>query len=99
MTATNSSTSAHNIILGEELYLECSYVGVPAPTVFWSHNDIELRDGVGDVIINLGYDTISIQIDAVEHTNGGNYTCRANNNLGTDEKSYSVRIVVGKSSP
>ena len=95
MTTYNSPS--HKVLLGEELYLQCNFVGVPAPTVLWFHNEMLLSDGVEDVTINLGDDTISIFIGAMKHTSGGTYTCRANNSLGTDQESYSVRIVVGKS--
>ena len=96
-----SNTSTHNAILGEELQLQCGFVGVPAPSVVWFHNDLLLSDRIDDnVIINnyLGDGIISIQllIHSVESTNGGIYTCRANNTLGIDQESYSVRVVVGK---
>ena len=65
--------------------------------MLWFHNEMLLSDGVEDTIINLGDDTISILIGVVKRTSGGTYTCRANNSLGTDQESYSVRIVVGKS--
>ena len=95
MTALNSST--HNVVLGEELHLQCSLVGVPAPSVFWFHNDELLSDGVNGVIINnLANDRISMMISSGGRTGGGTYACRANNTLGTDQESYTVRIVQGK---
>ena len=100
MIASNIST--HNAILGEELQLQCGFVGVPAPSVVWVHNDLLLSDRIDDNIIDivnnyLGDGLISILlIRSVETTNGGIYTCRANNTLGIDQESYSVRVVVGK---
>ena len=82
---------------GEELRLQCSYVGVPSPSVQWFHDDTSLGDGVNGVCIDTGINITSILIHSVERTSGGNYTCRANNTLGTDQVSYSVRIS-GKSS-
>ena len=99
MIASNISTL--NAILGEELQLQCGFVGVPAPSVVWFHNDLLLSDRIDDNIdiVNnyLGDGLISILlIRSVETTNGGIYTCRANNTLGIDQESYSVRVVVGK---
>ena len=96
VTALNSST--HNVVLAEELRLQCSLVGVPAPSVFWFHNDEPLSDRVNGVIINnnLANDRISTMIRSGGRKSGGTYACRANNTLGTDQKSYTVRIVPGK---
>ena len=95
-----SNTSTHNAVLGEELQLHCGSVGVPAPSTVWFHNDLLLGDRIDDNIIisnYLGDGIISILlIRSVESTNGGIYTCRANNTLGTDQESYTVRVVVGK---
>ena len=78
---------------GEELHLQCNYVGVPAPSIEWFHNGVLLRNGVDGVSINTGDNISSILIVAVQHSDGGTYTCRANNNLGTDQLSYSVMIL------
>ena len=91
VTASNSSSL--RIVLGEELHLQCSYVGVPAPIVLWFHGNIMLRDGVDGVSINTGDNVISILIGSVEHTSMGAYTCRANNTLGINQQSYSVMIL------
>ena len=90
--ASNSST--HDIILGEMLYLQCSYDGVPAPIVQWLHNNVLLMDGVNGTTINLNHNMTSILKDEVEHTSGGTYTCRASNSVGTDQKSYSITISI-----
>ena len=94
VTASNSSSLG--IVLGEELHLQCSYVGVPAPIAQWFRDGIILSDGVNGVSINTGDNVISILIGSVERTNMGTYTCRANNTLGVDQQSYSV-MILGKS--
>jgi hypothetical protein len=88
-----SNSSSHNIILGEIMYLQCSYTGVPAPIVQWFHNDVLLMDGVNGTIINVNHNTTSIVKDEVDRTSGGTYTCRASNSVGTDQKSYSIILV------
>ena len=89
-----SNSSSHEIMIGEMLYLQCSYSGIPAPMVQWFHNnDILLMDGVSGIMINTNHNTISILKDEVERTSGGTYTCRATSPVGIDQKSYSIRIM------
>lgn len=90
---TTSNSSSRIIALGEELHLQCVYVGVPAPSVFWFHNDVVLMDGIAGVSVSLGGSIISILIRAVEHLSGGIYMCRANNTVGIDQDFYSVSIL------
>ena len=80
-------------MLGEELRLQFNYVGVPAPSIQWFHNGVLLRNGVDGVSVNTDDNFSGILIHAVEPTDGGTYTCRANNSLGTDQESYSVAIL------
>ena len=87
-----SNSSSHDIILGEMLYLQCSYKGIPAPIMHWFHNNLQLMDGVNGIITNMDHIT-SILKDEVERTSGGTYTCRATNSVGIDQVSYSVRIL------
>ncbi len=91
--ASNSS-SRNIIILGEMLYLQCSFSGFPIPIVQWFHNNVLLMDGVNGTIINVNQNTTSIMIVEVDRTSGGTYTCRARNSIGTDQKSYSILIVL-----
>ena len=95
MTALNDTANPHAIIVGEELRFRCSYVGVPVPTVVWLQDDAMLANGVGGVVITGGApgdNEITLVISAVEPTNRGMYTCRANNTLGMDEEQYSVIV-------
>ena len=59
----------------------------------WFHDDVLLSDGVDGISINMGDSFSSIVIGEVERMSGGNYTCRANNTVGTDQESYSVTIL------
>ena len=97
ITAFNSSSPRLRIMLGEELHLECNYTGVPAPNIQWSHDGVLLKNGVDNasIFINTGVNFSRIVIVEVDHSDGGTYTCRANNSLGTDQESYSV--ILGKS--
>ena len=83
----------------KELRLHCGYAGVPTPTVQWFHNNSLLTSGSGGVIITDGvvgdsnnYFT-SVEIKLVNCANIGNYTCWANNSLGSDEANYTVQIL------
>ena len=95
MTALNDTANPHAIIMGQELRFRCSYVGVPVPTVVWLQDGVMLTNGVGGVVITGGApgdNEITLVISAVEPTNRGMYTCRANNTLGMDEEQYSVIV-------
>ena len=95
MTALNNTVMHHEIIVGEELHLCCSYVDVPMPTVIWLQGDAMLTNGGGGVVITGGApgdNEITLVISAVEPTNRGTYTCRANNTVGMDEEQYSVIV-------
>ena len=93
----SSNSSSVRVVLREDLLLQCSYFGVPVPSVKWFYNDVLLRNGVNGVSINTDNNISSILISAVERTSGGTYTCRANNTLGIDEMSYTVTVMIGKS--
>ena len=57
-----------------------------------------LSDGFDSVSIITDDNVTSIVIDAVNITSSGAYTCRASNVLGTDEQTYSIRVLsLGKS--
>ena len=95
MTALNDTVMRHEIIVGQELRLRCSYVGVPMPTVVWIQDDLMLTNGEDGVVITGGApgdSEITLVISAVEPTNSGMYTCRATNALGMDEEQYSVIV-------
>ena len=83
-------------MLGEILYLQCSYdgSGVPTPIVQWFHNNVLLMDGVNGITINMNHNITSILKHEVEPMSEGTYTCRANNSIGNDQKSYSVTVTI-----
>ena len=97
VTARNDTETPHRIILGEELRLSCGYVGVPGPTVqFFQNDSMLLMNGMNGVIIIGGTPSdneITLVIGSVGWMSGGIYTCRASNNVGTDEVVYSVTIL------
>jgi hypothetical protein len=91
----NSSTTY--VYPGQELRLQCGYIGVPAPTIQWYHNNSLLINGSGGVSITGGGgtsdDRSSAVIARVDQTSGGVYTCQANNSLGLSEVNYTVNIL------
>ena len=90
VTAFNSSSL--RIVAGEELRLQCNYAGVPAPSIQWFHNGVLLRNGVDGVSVNTDDNFSGVLIDAVDHSDGGTYTCRANS-IGINQELYSVAIL------
>ena len=84
------------VYTGQELCLQCGYVGVPAPTIQWFHNNSLLMNGSGGISITggaTGDDYSSIVIAWVDQTSGGVYMCRANNALGSSEVNYTVHVL------
>ena len=101
MTALNDTAVPYRIILGEELRLGCSYVGVPNPTVVWLRDDVMLMNGADGVTIiggGPGDNEITLVISSVVRESMGTYTCRANNTIGMDiigmdQRQFSVTIL------
>ena len=94
---TPTNVSSHQVFLGAELHLICTYVGVPVPHLQWLHNNSILTSQAGVTILGdqQGNTTSSVVIAVVTRDSGGTYTCRANNSLGNDEFAYTV-LIVGK---
>ena len=93
VTAINDTAVPHRIILGGELRLGCSYVGVPNPTVVWLQDDVMLTDDSDGVTIMTGDSDTTLVISSVVRQSMGTYTCRATNTLGVDQRRFSVTIL------
>ena len=74
-----------------ELVLECRVRGQPLPSITWLKDDIVLRGGrykqsfVGDGICRL-------QIADPDVSDSGEYSCRADNDLRTDQIRHVVHF-------
>ena len=70
----------------------CSVSGIPAPTVTWYHNNVELSAG-GVISISrpsLGTSVLRISRLAVSHT--GMYQCMASNVVGRAQASRALQV-------
>lgn len=72
----------------QDLQLPCKKVGVPDPMGSWRLRGRTLETGGRKQLNPDG----SLTIRDVQSTDEGNYTCKVENNLGTDEISYFVRV-------
>ena len=97
------NTSLNNIVYtGQELHLQCGYVGVPAPTIQWFHNNSLLTSGSGGVSITggeAGDNSSSIVVARVDQSSGGIYTCLANNPLGSSMVNYTIHVLSKYNTP
>ena len=87
-----SNTSSNEILLGERLYLQCGYIGVPTPSLQWQHNGTVLNNGSNSVRIISNRSFTSIMVDAVTLNGGGTYTCWVTNVLGSGSYNYTVAV-------
>lgn len=94
---TPVNSSINYVLAGQELHLQCGYVGVPAPIIQWFQNKSLLTNGSGGVSITggaaAGDSYSSMVIARVDRMSGGTYTCQANNTLGSSEVNYTVHIL------
>ena len=71
--------SDQSVLEGESASLSCRASGVPAPTVTWLRNDLELPV---DVRLNVD-DGGTLQLTELRRTDSGVYRCVAANSLGS----------------
>ncbi|XP_059483764.1 cell adhesion molecule Dscam2 [Neocloeon triangulifer] len=79
----------------QDLQLPCKRVGVPSPQGSWRLRGRTLETGGRKQINKDG----SLTIRDVQSTDEGNYTCKVENTLGTDEISYLVKVRVPPEPP
>ena len=87
-TVTPDNSSTHVLILRQMIRLLCYYTGVPAPSLQWYHNGINIGSSrPGD-----GRNFTIYDVYMYDGTQRGTYTCRVTNSFGYAEASYSVRL-------
>ena len=64
--------------------IQCTFEGLPTPTVVWSHDGTMLTDGSNDITIATDdTSTSKLTITTVAADDSGSYTCMVSNLLGT----------------
>ena len=83
---------------GSTTTITCEAIGYPPPTVAWSRTNGMLSDrvSVGDSISvpteygNVTRVSVNLTITNIFREDGGDYTCTANNSIGSDTKIITV---------
>lgn len=91
-TATITTDPMVIIPRGENHTIQCTYEGIPAPSITWTLNGNMLSDGVDRVTITTSAGTSSSAIAMVTSDNAGTYTCTASNLLGTSMDSSQLTV-------
>ena len=63
--------------------IQCTFEGLPTPTVEWSHDGNMLTDGSNDITIATGDSSSTLTITTLTADDSGSYTCMVSNLLGT----------------
>ena len=70
--------------------IQCTFEGVPTPTVVWSRDGTMLTDGSTDITIATGDSSSTLTI--ITLTASGSYTCMVSNLLGTVTASSTLQV-------
>ena len=94
VTTTNGSIETFNV--NSTLTLWCGFVGIPYPSLEWTHNGLPLSNSNNSITItntsNMSSHTSILEWKTVPILAAGTFTCVATNNLGSDNTSITVRI-------
>ncbi len=76
------------------LAVSCDYMGVPTPSIVWTHNNTELSDSNADITISTSDTNSMLMRTNLDRNAGGDYNCIFTNPLGADNVSViEVRIL------
>ena len=64
--------------------IQCTFEGIPIPTVVWAHNGNVLSDAPNDTSIATGDTSSTLTITMVTADDSGSYTCMVSNLLGSN---------------
>ena len=72
--------------------IQCTFEGLPTPTVEWSHDGNMLTDGSNDTTIATGDSSSTLTITTLTADDSGSYTCMVSNLLGTVTASSTLQV-------
>ena len=72
--------------------IQCTFEGVPTPTVVWSRDGNVLTDGSNDITIATGDSSSTLTITTLTADDSGSYTCMVSNLLGNDTASSTLQV-------
>ena len=72
--------------------IQCTFEGLPIPTVVWSHDGTVLTDGSNGTTIATGDTASSLTITTVTADDSGSYTCMVSNLLGSDTETSMLQV-------
>ncbi len=90
-----TTTPRQDINFGGFLAVSCDYMGVPTPSIVWTHNNTELNDDSNaDITISTSDTNSILRRENLDRNAGGDYNCIFTNSLGADNVSViEVRIL------
>ena len=72
--------------------IQCSFEGLPTPTVVWSHDGNMLNDSSNDITIATGNSSSMLTITTLTADDSGSYTCMVSNLLGAVTASSTLQV-------
>ena len=72
--------------------IQCTFEGVPTPTVVWSHDGTTLNDGSDDITMATDDTSSTLTVTTVMANETGNYICMVSNLLGSVTASSLLQI-------
>ena len=85
-----NSTSSPRI--GEPLLIECTFDGIPVPSVMWRKDGAELTEKDSNIKIALADHSSHLQIIEATSMDNGTYECDISNIAGNASKSIDIVI-------
>ena len=88
----SSPPTNSTVLAGMDHMIQCTFEGVPTPTVVWLHNGSVLTDGSNDIAIATGNTSSTLTVTTLMANETGNYTCMVSNLLGSVTASSLLQI-------
>ncbi|CAH1403032.1 unnamed protein product [Nezara viridula] len=88
-----NTNTTQKVLLDEKLLLNCSVIGNPTPTILWTRNMKQI-DNITFPQVVLSENNQTLEIDEVDISDTGKYSCYCSNILGFVENNFNVEIIV-----